>query len=88
MASVISLLQLRALESDRWGLTFVCFSELLAVGVVAHRFWKSGQEVVTDCQAVALAFETAIDNPHLLLRSDIGVCTVLKTRRAFLNAEL
>ena len=67
MASVVSLMQLRALGSDRVGSTFVDFYELLVVGVVAHRFEKIGQEVIADFQAVALAFETAIDELQLFL---------------------
>ena len=81
-------MQLRALGSDRGGSTFVDFFELLTVGVVAYRFEKSGQEVVADFQAIALAFEAAIDEPQQLLRSDLGVSTVLETPRAYLNAEL
>ena len=88
MARVVSLIQLRALGSDRGGLTFADFFELLAVGVVAHHFRESGQEGLADSQAVALAFETAIDEPQLLLSSDLGVGTVLETQRAYLNAEL
>ena len=78
----------RALGSDRGGFTFAGFFELLAVGVVANRFRESGQEIVADSQAVALAFEAAIDEPQLLLRSDLGVGTILETPRAYLNAEL
>ena len=63
VARVVTLMQLRALGSDRGGSTFVDFFELLTVGVVAHRFGKGGQEVVADFQAVALAFETAINEP-------------------------
>ena len=63
MAKAVSLMQLRALGSDRGGSAFVDFFELLTVGVVAHRFGKSGQEVVADFQAVALAFNTAIYEP-------------------------
>ena len=81
-------MKLKALGSDREALTIADFVELLAVGVVAHRFRESGQEVVADFQAVALEFETAIDKPQLLLRSDLGVGTLLKTPRAYLNAEL
>ncbi len=88
MVRVVSLMQLRAFGSDRGGLTFVDFFELLDVGVVSHCFRKSGQEVVADFQAVALEFETAIDKSQLLLRSDLGVGAVLKTSRAYLNAEL
>ena len=88
MARVVSLMQLRALGSNRGGLTFAGFIELLAVGVVAHRFRESSQEVVADSQAVALAFVAAIDEPQLLLRSDLGVGTVLETPMAYLNAEL
>ena len=66
VARVVSLIQLRALKSDRRGLIFADFFELLAVGVVAHPFRESGQDVVADFQAVALAFETAIDVPQLL----------------------
>ena len=69
-------MQLKALGSDREGLTFAGFFELRAVGVVAHRFRESGQEVVADSQALALAFEAAIDKPQLLLRFDLGVNTV------------
>ncbi len=67
MARVVSLMQLRALGSDRGGLTFVDFFELLAVGVVADRFEKRCQEAVADFQAVEIAFETAIDEPQLFL---------------------
>ena len=88
MARVVSLMQLKTQGSDRGGLTFVDFFELHAVGVVAHRFRESGQEFVADFQAVALAFETAIDEPQLFLSSDLGVDTVLKTPRAYLNAQL
>ena len=54
-------MQLRALGSEREGLTFAGFFVLLDVRVVAHRFKESCQEVVADSQAVALAFEAAID---------------------------
>ena len=60
-------MQLMALGSDRGGSTVVDFFELLTVGVVAHRFRKSGQEVLAYFQAVALAFETAIDEPQLFV---------------------
>ena len=81
-------MQLTALGSDRGGLTFVDFFEFFAVGVVAHFFRKSGQEIVAHCQVGALAFETASNERQLLLRSDLGVCAVLKTPRAYLNSEL
>ena len=81
-------MQLRALDSDRGGSTFVDFFEFLTIGVVAYRFGKSDQEVVADFQAIALAFEAAIDEPQLLLRTEIGVSTVLETPKTCLNADL
>ena len=47
----------------------------------------SGLEFIADSQAIALAFNTAIDGPKLLLKFDLGVGTVLKTPRAYLNFE-
>ena len=58
---VVSLMQPRALGSDRGGLTFAGFIELLAVEVLSHRFRKCGKKVVADSPAVALAFKAAID---------------------------
>ena len=78
-------MQLRVFGFDRGGWTFVDFFKLLAVGVIAHHFGESGQEVVADFQAVALEFETTIDEPQLSLRADLGVGAVLKTPRAYLN---
>ena len=61
---------------------------MLSVRLTAHCFRQSGQEVVANFQAVALAFEAAIDNPQLLLRSDLGVAAILRQFRAYLDSEL
>ena len=63
MARVVSLIQLKVLGSDPGGLAFADFFELFAVEVVAHRLRKSGQKDVDDSQAIALAFDPAIDEP-------------------------
>ncbi len=61
---------------------------MLAVRLTAHFLQQSGQDVVAYFQAVALAFEAAIDEPQLLLRSDLGVAAILKAPRAYFNFKL
>ena len=77
MAWVFRQWQLRALGFVRGGLSCVEFVESLVVRVIAHRFREGSQEVVANFQAVALAPKTAVDEPQLLLRSDLGVSAVL-----------
>ena len=88
MVGVISLGRLRALGFDRGSCIFVVFAGLFAVRIAAHRLRKSGQEVIAQFQAIALALETKINKPQLSPLTNLRVGPVLCASGAHLNSEL
>ena len=73
----VCLGQLKALGFDQGSYIFIEFSDLFAVGIAAYRFKESGQEVITNFQAIPLAFEAKVYNHQLSPLTNVWVGAVL-----------